>query len=323
MLRTLILLLAATLAGTVCEAGNVQTVKVELRGQSQVQPAQAVKLRDISQITAPERLAQKIGDVVLAMAPLPGAQKTFTSDYVRLRIKASEPGANVTVTGPDKFELMGRCARWSADEVAKAAEEFIKNALPPDDGTYEVQVGRTPKELLTASGDNSALRARLLSSAVRTGTNTVAVDAMVDSRAAATTSVTVQVRRVAEVLTTTAAIRQGDALTTDNTAWALRDFGRMTGVITRSASTSGQELVARRTISSGAVITAADVQAPAIIKRGDTVSLVVKCGSVRLVTTAEAKNDARTGEMVSVRPATADQDIRVLAVEPGLVEVTR
>lgn len=304
-------------------AAAAASVKVTLRAEATVLPAQVVALRDIAQVTGTTALARKVGDVMIGVGPLPGKKRALASSYVKSRIEAAGIAGQVTMAGAGTVELVGSCIRWDREAIARAAAELVQASLPQDGSIYQTSVDRLPKEMTTAGGAKTELRARLLSRTAKAGPNTVAVDAMLDGRAAATTSVNVQVRRTAEVLTAVANIRQGENLTEQNTAWSSQDITRTPDAIVRPQDATEQTLAAKRSIGTGSVITQADVTSPSAVKRGDTVILIVKCGSVRLATTAEVKQDRRAGESVSVRPAMSEQNVTGRVVEPGLVEVVR
>jgi flagella basal body P-ring formation protein FlgA len=321
MHRLILILILVICSATACTAGKAPEVKVTPRAESTVQPAHTVSVRDIAQITGPAALARKVGDVTIGVGPLPGKRRSIPSSYVKMRLNASHLAAQVT--GPDTFDMVGSCARWDSNAVAKAAEELVKSSLPQDGSEYETGVDKAPREMVTAGGSESELRTRLLSASARPGLNVVAVDAMLGGRVAATTSVSVQVRRIAEVLTAVTTIRQGEELTAQNTAWSRQDIARGLDAIVRPQDGTEQNWVARRAINSGSAISSVDVTSPPAVKRGDTVILVVKCGAIRLMTTAEAKQDRREGESISVRPAMSEQNVTGRVIERGLVEVVR
>jgi flagella basal body P-ring formation protein FlgA len=218
--------------------------------------------------------------------------------------------------------LLGKCVRWPADDLAQKAKSFLSELLPVDNLTYEISVTRAPRELVTAPGQTTEVRPRLLNITPRLGTNTVALEVFVDGKAAAGTSVTLDAKAVADVMVATVTIRQGEALTSHNTSWDRRDITRLSDPIVATAGQSAPEYLARRTISAGVPITAADVTLPPIVRKGDAVTLIVTCGKVKVSAPAQALQDGRTGDIIRVSCAASQEDVHARIIDRGLVEVT-
>ncbi|MHB9035452.1 MAG: flagellar basal body P-ring formation chaperone FlgA [Armatimonadota bacterium] len=320
----ILLLLVALIALVTCAAAHSSAMaKVTLRPESEVQPAHAVKLQDIACIEAPRELAARIGDISVGSGPLPGQRRSVGSDYIKVKLKTARLEKDVKLIGPKKVDIVGMCIKLSADELSEQVKAFVADQLPKDGMTYEVETDRAPREIVIAQGGDVQVRPRLMSTTLRPGVNTVVVDVLVDGKTAATTSTALTVKAVAEVMVATGTIRQGEALTPSNTTWERRDVTRNRDVVVHSDAEACQDWIARRTIQSGSVITSQSVEQAPTVKRGDTVSLVVKCGNVILHTTAEVKQDGRAGDTIRVQSAVSKSEVRARVVEPGLVEIVR
>lgn len=298
------------------------TARVTLLQAAEVQPAKPVALREIATIAASADVTRRLGAIVVSTGPTPGEQRAVQASYVRAAIGSANVSTPVRVTGAEKVVLTGKCARWPSADLIAQAKSFLTEVLPHANRTYEISVARAPRDLTTAAGESTEVKARLLNSTVRLGSNTVALEAFVDGTRAATASVTLDVRAVAEILVATAPIRQGETLGPQNTAWDRRDVTRMTGAIEPGAGQSVPEYIARRTIQPGTAITETDVTTPPMVRKGDAVSLVVTCGNVKLTSPAEARQDGKAGDVIRVNCTATGQDVRGKVIEPGLVEVT-
>ena len=321
-MKRALLILAIVLAALVPGRSHAALVKITLSADAEVQPARPVALRDIATIVASGETGRRIGATIVATGPLPGERRTIQASYLRLVLNSADLGATVRVCGPEKVVLTGKCVRWAVDDLAQKAKAFLYELLPVDNRTYGISVTRVPRELVTAAGQTVEVRPRLLNSTARLGTNTVALEAFVDGRSAATTSVTLDVKAVADAMVATGTIRQGEALTSQNTSWARRDITRINNPIVATAGQSAPDYVARRTISAGTPITAADVTVPPVVRKGEGVTLVVTCGSVKLSAPAEARQDGKTGDVIRVSCAASREDVHARIIERGLVEVT-
>ena len=321
MKKAVVIFLVISAALIVRDGAYPATARVTLMPEAQVQPARPVAIGDIARIDGPKESARKIGGLIVATGPLPGKRGSVESSYIKLRLKAEVKGG-VEVRGAERVEIIGKCMRFSPQILADQARSCIVGQLPKDGRAYDVLVDRLPREIVVASGSASELRPRLLNPTVLPGPKAVAVDVVVDQRVVASATVALSVKATAEVLVAVKTIRQNEALSPENTAWDRRDISRAPNAITKSDSdTTGW--VARRTLSAGAVIAATDVAAPFTVHKGETVALTVTCGSVVLRTTAEIKQNARSGDPVLVRPAVSREDVQASVLGPGAVAIAR
>lgn len=298
-------------------------VKITLKAECEVTPAQVITVGEVAKVEASKEVAKKVSAVTIGTAPLPGSKRNIDSSYVRLRVDAAKVGAEVKIQGPSEITVLGKCSKLSSNDLAEEAKTFILNQLPQDNRTYEVTVQRVPREVVTAADTDVQIKPRLMSNTARLGINNVALDIVTNGKVTSTTSAVLQVKAVAEVLVVTRTIRSGETLTSENTAWQQKDITKSPDSL---AMEQGGELhgwLARRTLNKGSIISSGDVQLPAAIKKGETVILSVKCGRVKLTTSAEARQDGRVGDTIQVRSSVSNDDVRAKIVEPGLVEIIR
>ncbi|MEN6582626.1 MAG: flagellar basal body P-ring formation chaperone FlgA [Armatimonadota bacterium] len=318
MKRSILILLLTACTLTI-GAVHAAQVKVTLRPESQVQPAHTVTVGDIASIEAPKAVASRIGGVTIATAPLPGQQRMIKSSYIKLRLKSIGSSGDVKLIGPDEVAIVGECVKLSSDELADEAKSFVLSQLQNDSCTYEVTIERAPRELTIAAGGNIKLKSRFMGSAIRRGVNTVMVDVQRDGRTVASVSTPVMVKSVAQVLIATSPIRQGEALTASNTALEQREVTNIPDAVGQDSEAT--QWIARRSIKPGCIIVSSDVVLPPTVKKGDSVSLVVRCGNITLRTNGEVKQDGRVGDTVRVISAVSQSEVRARVVEPGLVEI--
>jgi flagella basal body P-ring formation protein FlgA len=87
----------------------------------------------------------------------------------------------------------------------------------------------------------------------------------------------------------------------------------------RAAARSVDELIgmeARQSIRAGEVIFADQVQAPVLVKRGETITISSNAGAIRVRTTARAKQDAAQGELVQVETLETREPFEARVVGP-------
>lgn len=321
MKRALLILLVVVgilVARAIAHSAEVQ---IALLPQTEVKTSQPIMLKDLAKITAPKALSQKIGEVIISNAPLPGEQRPFEANYVKLKL-SSAGFANNKFTGAAKVIVNGKCIRISSEQQVELVKEYALGLLPHDGLNYEVTIDRVPREMVLPDEPGMDVKPRAFSSTVHPGVNTIAIEATQNGRTIVTRSAVARIKVTATVVIASDTIAQGQPLTAQNTISEVRDITKIKDPI-RSGTENAQNWVARRTISAGAVITALDVALPPAIHAGESISLTVKCGNVALRTSAEARQDGRIGESIRVKSGVSKEDVRARITGPGAVEIVK
>ena len=321
MRKATLTLLAISICLVACGGAYPATPKVTLTPRVEVQPARPVTIKDIARIDGPKEAIRKIGGLTVATGPLPGKCTTLETSYVQLRLRAEVKGA-VNVRGPERVELIGKCIKFSSDTLTERAKAYVSERLPRDSRTYEVQIDRSPRELVVAAGSTPELRPRLLNPTLQPGPKAVVVDVVTNQRVLASATVALSVKATAEVLVATKSIRQNEALGPENTAWDRRDVSKLPQAVVKG-EIEATGWLARRGISPGSAVSTDDIALPFTVHRGETAALTVTCGAVTLRTTAEIRQDARVGDNVRIRPVVSQEDIQAKVLGPGAVAVER
>lgn len=314
----LFLIAGITLAKDVAYSSEL---KVTLAPEVSVGTSQPVTIGDIAKIYAPAEIATKIASIVATGAPQPGSKRTIEADYVKFKLSAAGLNA-VKVTGAAKVALTGRCRRISPQTLETLVRDYITGLLPKTDLTYEIEVERSPKELITPDDPTIEIKPRLFGATIHAGVNTIAIDALQAGRSIRTTSVVTRIKSIASVVIAAQTISQGQAISDKNTKIESRDITKLNDPIWASNDNS-QCFVARRSILAGQIITTSDVAVAPDIRSGDQVTLTVRCGTVAIRTNAEAKQNGRVGETIKVISGISKEEFRARITAPGMVEVSR
>lgn len=134
--------------------------------------------------------------------------------------------------------------------------------------------------------------------------------------------VPVRVRRSQTVLVLSRGIAPGETITTDAFVPETRDASRIVGAaVADPAQAVGR--VARRTLSAGAVLSATDLVAQRLIRRGDNVALVSRRGGVEVRVVGKALGDAGESERVTVENLSSRRVVQGVVGPGGDVWVSR
>ena len=134
--------------------------------------------------------------------------------------------------------------------------------------------------------------------------------------------VPVRVRRSLTVLVLRRGIAPGETITADAFVPETRDASRIVGAaVADPAQAVGR--VARRTLSAGAVLSATDLVAQRLIRRGDNVALVSRRGGVEVRVVGKALGDAGESERVTVENLSSRRVVQGVVGPGGDVWVSR
>ena len=134
--------------------------------------------------------------------------------------------------------------------------------------------------------------------------------------------VPVRVRRSQTVLVLSRGIAPGETITADAFMPETRDASRIVGAaVADPAQAIGR--VARRTLSAGAVLSATDLVAQRLIRRGDNVALVSRRGGVEVRVVGKALGDAGESERVTVENLSSRRVVQGVVGPGGDVWVSR
>ena len=134
--------------------------------------------------------------------------------------------------------------------------------------------------------------------------------------------VPVRVRRSQTVLVLIRGIAPGETITADAFVPETRDASRIVGAaVADPAQAVGR--VARRTLSAGAVLSATDLVAQRLIRRGDNVALLSRRGGVEVRVVGKALGDAGENERVTVENLSSRRVVQGVVGPGGDVWVSR
>lgn len=134
--------------------------------------------------------------------------------------------------------------------------------------------------------------------------------------------VPVKQRREQAVLVLNRGLAAGEILAAADIGTVRRDTARIAGAVLSDPQLAIGR-VARRTLSAGSLLSASDLVAPRLVRRGDNVSLVSRRGGIEVRVAGRALGDAGEHERVSVENLSSRRVIQGVVVSGGDVLVSR
>jgi len=132
----------------------------------------------------------------------------------------------------------------------------------------------------------------------------------------------VQIRAYKNIVVSTEPLSRNKPLDASQLGLRRLDIGKLrTGYFLDPTELSGYLL--QRTIKSGQVITPYIAKAPALIKRGDWITIISGTGGLTVTSTGEAMKDGVKGEQIAVKNLRSDTIVRAWIIRKGVVSTRK
>jgi flagella basal body P-ring formation protein FlgA len=304
MVRLLLAILSAAALTTPAHSEETRTVVLKERLVSQ---DAVVTLSDLFDG------AGEAGAAVLARAGAPGEAVSLEPGFVQR--EAARNGLSWANAGGVPRVTVERAARVVSPDALAA---IIEEALFMDSGdTHQVSLSAATQTLAAPVDSIGAPRLASIDHDPRSGLFRAEVAAWPDGpvhriagRAVPVVDIPVLARPVA----------RGEVVAEADLTWTRLPADRVRAdMITDIAAMAGQ--AARRALREGAPLRAMDLEAPVLITRGETVSLVYRAGPLVLTARARALQDGAEGELVRFVNLQSNRTIEAIADAPGRARV--
>jgi flagella basal body P-ring formation protein FlgA len=295
------------------------------RTELRLKPAASVRglhvtIADLCEQPATDGPAAAIGAVRFGPAPVHGYGRTISrTEVVQALAGAGIDVATVQFAGADEVVLQAVTVEVPASELLEAASAVLQAQLAVEGGDVEYEAPRNLRHVQAPPGRQSQeLRARVRGS--RTGPNAavVEVDVLVDGEVGKTVPVSFKLQRFHPVLKTMATVRAGMPLGPDTVAQVREPMDQASGLyLTLPTQIDG--MVAARNLQPGQRLTLGDIAPPALIHKGDIVTIVLTRGRVKVTAKAMANHDAPLQGRISLTNLQSRSQLSGIVHGPGLV----
>ena len=274
-------------------------IAITLRPEAEVLGAD-IRLGEVAEIACAEtELRRRLEGLVIGKAPLPGRSRPITADYVRLRLRQLDIGADrMALGGAERIEVSMPGVAVSEEQVRQIVTGFLKTSGIWGDA--EVKVAE-----LTISADRTLPKGRATYRVLpprhmrSLGTVPLSVVFDVDGRFQKTIRATVRVSALAPVVVAARPIGRLKPISTDDLKMEKMNLAELpTGVMTDADDIIGKR--ARRNIDAGDILRPDLIEMPPLVKRGDMVVIVAESEGIKVTATGEVKSDGLRGEQVKV-----------------------
>lgn len=281
-----------------------------------------VLVTDLVDIAPLDEEALRIGELVFGPAPQHGYLRTVTrTEVLQALVRAGYPATGFKMRGSSEVAVQAATSTVEASRLVEAASLVLDAVLQKEGGDVEFQPMVMPRAQQVSPGRRSQeFRARLRGTSTMGSTATVDVEIVVDDRIAKTVPVQFTLVRYQMVAKATTSIPAGTPLDGSMIELSRERVEQAVGLyLSNLDQVKGK--VAARDLKSGRVLVLTDLDEPALIRRGEPVTIVSTAGRVKVTTRGFANHDAARGAVVTVTCSSGGKQLTGIAEASGTVVV--
>lgn len=319
--------LATVLAVSKAEAQRIGHAQVEIELRPEVVALhRQVRLGDVAYLHTTDLGAiQRLVDLPLGQAPQAGNEAVLERDALArwIRSQVGLTSEQIVWRGSERSRVKGSVQMMPAAQIEQTARAALESWLAARSNRFDIEAMGLRHDLNLPAG-RIELRARSLPSASQPSTRMVVwVDVWVDGGFVRTVPVSFLVEAYRDAWVAKSAVAPGAALST--TMLERKEVDVASQPIRPAAAEPPGDLSLRslRSLKPGDTLNALNTARVATVGRGESVTLYLKAGSMRMESRAESLQEGEMGQVVRVRVAGATSPIEARVVDRGRVEAIR
>ncbi|AIF53792.1 flagellar basal body P-ring formation chaperone FlgA [Pelosinus sp. UFO1] len=265
---------------------------------------------------------QRLGQLQLGAAPHPGSSFVLTKEMLDMRLVATGADlSGITWEIPSSLTVSGSSQSISGQALIDKAISAIRSQVGStvtDDDLVISSVGNV-QEIQVPIGN--VVLSTSLPYGIRYNTpTTVLITTNVNEQRFTKLPLKFDVKLYRQIAVATREVNAGDLITEDALRFERMDTGKLAaGYIMDKKKIVG--LMARRSITPGAVLTDSMVVKPIVIKRSSSVTLVTRIATMEVTAVGQAMQDGYEGQLIRVRNANSNKIILGKVLNESTVEV--
>lgn len=311
----------ATLFCVACALLGDDPDKIELRIRpTAMVRGMDVRVGDFCDVLPVGRDALTIAELSLGPAPVLGYARTFSrTELLQALAKGGFTPASVKFEGASEAVVQTIGVDVAHTELLDAASTALRAVLDLEGGDTEFETPTNVRRVQAPPGRKSQeLLARVRSGKTSLSSAVVDVDIQVDGESFRRVPVTFKLTRFQQVLRTIGPIREGTQLGPHNLELA-REAVPQAASLQLGTFQAVDGMVAARDLQGGRRLLLSDSAPPAAVHRGETVTVVVNSGRIKVSARAIANHDAPIGGHVTLTNPDSKRQISGIVMSHGLV----
>ena len=294
-----------------------------------VKPATTVRglhvtVGDLCEITPTNAQTLSISQLRFGPAPMNGFSRAVTrADLIQSLVANGVQLQTVTVSGSDEVLVQGVAIDVPQQDMLDAATTSLQALLTVEGGDVEIEEPRRVRYVKAPPGRVSQdLRARVRGNKSNLTSAVVDVEIIVDGEIFKTVPLRYKLQRFQQVLKTTGTVAKDQPLGPENITLSREPMAQATGMFLGDMDQVAG-MCARRNLRANQRLTLGDIAPPALIHRGDIVTVVLTRGRVKVTAKAIADEDAPLAGRIRLTNMSSRTQLTGTVYGPGLVLINQ
>jgi flagellar basal body P-ring formation protein FlgA len=296
----------------------VMALEITFRDSASVAES-VVRLGDVAELGQQTPLAEDLGQQVVAQAPPLGNSLMLDANslarHLRTKIGAT---AELSFSGASAIKVKRAEQIIDNERIMAMISEFFaanKRKLPP----AEISFTPTAPSLPFAIPEGELQVEVIPSNPNILSSSSFSLIFSVGGKVVKNMSVRGHLKAMAQIVVTSAPLRKGTVLQTQHLGQAAIDINDLIEPEYDAQRLLGMQLT--RSLPTGSPILGHMVEEQPVVRRGQTVKMVIASGSLHLTASGLAHSDGRIDQMIKVQNLSSNKTIHGRVTGPGIVEV--
>lgn len=308
-----LLLLIMTTGALAANNGIVIPNSVRVRGVD-------IKLSDIASIDGDATFKNKVKNIILGQAPLPGYQRVVYRDEVIYALKVLKINlTQLNLNIPYQFTVISDYRQLSIDKLIDLGKDYIYDSLPYSQQELEVDVINPPQDVMVPYGD---LRLEIGEFYQRdlVGTSTIPVEIIIDDRVYRRVYIQYKVGVLQKVFVAKEQIQKGQFISKDLFEIKERLINTLNHqFVDVNADLKGKKM--KISLDIGRPLLKSMVEMPPLVERWKEITIVARVGGVEVTTVGKSLQEGNIGDMIKVQNINSRKTIKAKVIAKNTVEV--
>jgi flagella basal body P-ring formation protein FlgA len=263
-----------------------------------------------------------LASIRFGAAPVHGFARTVArTEIVQSLAAAGVDVSTLKIEGADEVTLQVVVVDVPGQELLDAATTALQATLAVEGGDVEVTAPDRVRQIQAPPGRRSQeLRARTRGTKTGPTSAVVDVEVLVDGEVCKKVPLTFKLQRFHQILKTSSTLRAGTPLGPDSVTLVREPLDQASGLyLAAMAQVDG--MVAARNLQPNQRLTLGDIAPPAVVRKGDYVTVVLTRGRVKVTAKAMANHDAPLAGRITLTNLQTRATLTGVVHGPGLVVV--
>ncbi|MGD8658242.1 MAG: flagellar basal body P-ring formation chaperone FlgA, partial [Desulfobacterales bacterium] len=266
------------------------------------------------------RFNQRLKNIVIGKAPLPGGSNRFDLNDLQKRLKQHHIDlATVIIQAPPQIVVTRSHIEIKKHEIENIVSEFIVQQIPPDNTTMRIKEIRVPGNVILPKGrityNVTAPRKQKLM-----GRCPITVDFSVNGSVHKKVWTTAMIEVLGSVVVTRKPLGRHKPITEDDIEMQTLDLSNLpANVLTDREAVIGKRT--KRAVGAQTPLRADSIELPPLVKRGDLVVIIAESENLKITTLGQVKKKGRRGERIPVVNLDSKKVLQARVVDANTVKV--